>query len=73
MNNDTIQVQIEQMWKEHEEDQLIAAYVPDAENYSREDALKLALERDKEAALALADSKEPEKPDIDKMMKELGF
>lgn len=44
------------LWRELAEDRLILAYVPDVENYSREDALKLALERDKNAALDLANS-----------------
>jgi hypothetical protein len=52
-NNADVAVEV---WKNIAEDMLIAAYVPDAENMTREDALKLALERDEQAAMQLCQS-----------------
>jgi len=43
----------EKVWRHMAEETLIAVYVPDAEGMTRAEALELALERDKEAALAL--------------------
>lgn len=43
----------EMIWRHMAEETLIAVYVPDAEWMARVEALELALERDKEAALAL--------------------
>lgn len=54
--SETLQETKEILAKEIAEDMLIQAYVPDAEYYSHEDALKLALERDAEAANELAGS-----------------
>lgn len=51
---DRIQAQMEQMWDLHEfETAMIAAYVPEAEQMSRDEALALAYQRDREAAEAL--------------------
>ncbi len=51
-NPNSVDVAVE-IWKDIAEDMLIAAYVPEAEHLTREEALKLALERDKEAAMQL--------------------
>lgn len=74
--SDTIQAQIERAWEQHEADKaLIAAYVPEADTLSWDDALALAYERDKEAAQALMDSDDPETPEERdrRYMRELGF
>lgn len=74
--SDTIQAQIERAWEQHEADKaLIAAYVPEADRLSWDEALSLAYERNKEAAQALMDSDESETPEERerRYMKELGF
>lgn len=52
----TKQAQIEQMWKERAENKLIEIYVPEAPYLSHAEALKVALERDANAAQELIDS-----------------
>ena len=70
--NDRIQAQIEQMWQQKEyEDALIAAYVPEADTVTRDEALSLAYERDVKAAQELEISA---KKELDaRYLKELGF
>jgi hypothetical protein len=46
------------IWRHMAEETLIAVYVPDAEGMTHAEALALALERDKEAALTLQDDAE---------------
>lgn len=53
MEKKTTEEQIEQAWQEHE-DVLIAAYVPEADVLSREEALELAFLRNLEASSELA-------------------
>lgn len=48
----------EKVWRHMAEEMLIAVYVPDAEGMTRAEALELALERDKAAALALQNDAE---------------
>lgn len=80
--DDTKQAQIEQMWKEHTENQLIATYVPNADCLTRAEALALAQERDIEAARQLAEDAIDTQPRleeatlntrINKILQELGF
>lgn len=69
---DSIQAQIEQMWQQKEyEDALIAAYVPEADTLTRDEALSLAKERDEQAAQELEFAA---KKELDaQYLKELGF
>ena len=66
------------------EDTLIKTYVPEAENLSHEEALKLAMERDRLAAEELEESAKSSlklssggayhnSPRVNKLLKELGF
>jgi len=70
--NDKIQAQINQMWNQFEyENALIAAYVPEADIITRDEALSLAYERDAKAAQELEISA---KKELDaQYLKELGF
>ncbi len=53
MEKKTIEQEIELAWQEHE-DALIAAYVPEADVLSREEAVELAFLRNLEASSELA-------------------
>lgn len=56
------------------EDNLILTYVPEAEFMSREEALSLAIERDREAAKEMVDGiKANDATKIARIMKELGY
>lgn len=56
------------------DDMLIQAYIPDAEYLSHDDAMKLALERDEQAAMELENSvKDANQKRIDQILYELGY
>ena len=56
------------------EDNLILTHVPEAEFMSREEALALAIERDREAAKEMVDGiKANDAEKIARIMKELGY
>lgn len=74
----TQSTQVEMACKTLAEDILISTYVPEAELLTREEAIKLAIQRDEEAAATLhhnamevAEKERQEK--IDLIMKDLGY
>lgn len=71
----------EETWEKVANDAMISAYVPEANDLTREEALKLAAERDAQAAAALKASAEEAglkprkypKMTVDEALKALGY